>query len=50
MSDLIERGHAERGPAEEVVMNNGKVWDNPHHGVYHPKKPDKIRVVFEPKE
>lgn len=50
MSDLIEHGHAERGPAEEVVMKNGQVWYIPHHGVYHLKKPDKIRVVFKPKE
>lgn len=50
MSDLIERGHAERGPVEQVVMKNGQVWYIPHHGVYHLKKPDKIRVVFKPKE
>ena len=25
----------------------GKVWYVPHHGVYHPKKPEKIRVVFD---
>ena len=24
-----------------------KVWYIPHHGVYHPKKPNKIRVVFD---
>ena len=28
-------------------MKNGQVWYIPHHGVYHPKKPDKIRVVFD---
>ena len=22
-------------------------WYLPHHGIYHPKKPDKIRVVFD---
>ena len=25
----------------------GKVNYVPHHGVYHPKKPDKIRVAFD---
>ena len=24
-----------------------KMWYIPHHGVYHPKKPNKIRVVFD---
>ena len=46
MSNLFECGHAERVPTEEVEMKNGHVWYIPHHGVYHPKKPDKIRVVF----
>ena len=47
MSNLIECGHAERVPAEEAEMKSGQVWYIPHHGVYHPKKPDKIRVVFD---
>ena len=25
----------------------GKTWFIPHHGVYHPHKPGKIRVVFD---
>ena len=28
-------------------VNDGKTWNLPHHGVYHPKKPEKIRVVFD---
>lgn len=47
MTEIIERGYAERVPAEEISLNNGRVWYIPHHGVYHPKKPDKIRVVFD---
>ena len=46
MTNLIERGHAEKVPAE-VVMKNGQVWYIPYHGVYHPKKLDKIRVAFD---
>ena len=32
-------------PEESVDLDN--VWYIPHFGVYHPKKPDKIRVVFD---
>ena len=28
-------------------MLSGKTWYIPHHGVYHPSKPGKIRVVFD---
>ena len=31
MSNLIECGHAERVPTEEVVMKNGQVWYIRHH-------------------
>ena len=27
--------------------DDGKSWYIPHHGVYHPQKPDKIRIVFD---
>nr|XP_043899053.1 uncharacterized protein LOC122780247 [Solea senegalensis] len=37
------------GDAEEtsVVPEEGNIWYIPHHGVYHPRKPEKIRVVFD---
>ena len=47
MKDIIERGYAEKVPAEEASLKDGHVWYIPHHGVYHPKKPEKIRVVFD---
>ena len=47
MQEIVVRGYAERVPPEEVFLNNGQVWYIPHHGVYHPKKPEKIRVVFD---
>jgi len=39
----------EKGEAEEVVNEGvpGRAWYIPHHGVYHPKKPQKLRVVFD---
>ena len=47
MEATVANGHAEKVPADELQLNNGRVWYLPHHGVYHPKKPDKIRVVFD---
>ena len=47
MKGLLENNHAERVPQEELNLDNGQVWYIPHHGIYHPKKPEKIRVVFD---
>ncbi|KAI3376806.1 hypothetical protein L3Q82_000091 [Scortum barcoo] len=45
MSETISRGDAEKVSREDV--NNSPAWYIPHHGVYHPQKPGKIRVVFD---
>nr|XP_021336928.1 uncharacterized protein LOC103910029 [Danio rerio]XP_021336929.1 uncharacterized protein LOC103910029 [Danio rerio] len=39
----------QRGDAEEVHSSGkeGETWYLPHHGVFHPKKADKLRVVFD---
>ena len=42
MNEMIRAGYAER-----ALEENPKSWYLPHHGVYHPKKPGKIRVVFD---
>lgn len=47
MADLIAKGHAEKVPENDLAIDDGTVWYIPHHGVYHPKKTDKIRVVFD---
>ena len=44
MEEMLKRGDAE---AVSSQGTNGEVWYIPHHGVYHPKKPKKIRVVFD---
>jgi hypothetical protein len=37
-----------KGYAEKMEMSNSKLeWYLPHHAVYHPCKPDKVRVVFD---
>ena len=46
MNDMIKKGYAEKIPKNEV-RKDGKIWYLPHHGVFHPQKPDKIRVVFD---
>ena len=44
MSDIIDKLYASKAitPPED-----GKTWYIPHHGVYHPKTPDKFRIVFD---
>ncbi len=44
MSDIIKRGDA-----EETDDNGppGETWYIPHHGIYHPKKPERLRVVYD---
>lgn len=44
MKDIIDRGDVEEVRTEGT---NGEKWYIPHHGVYHPKKPEKLRVVFD---
>ena len=50
MKEMIDKGQAERVPDEDLLLSNGRVWYIPHHGVYHPQKPDKIRIVFDASE
>ena len=45
MEEILARGDAEKIPPEELLSETR--WYIPHHGVYHPKKPDKVRVVFD---
>ena len=45
INDMLVNNYAER--VEGVKSPPGKTWYIPHHGVYHPNKPQKIRVVFD---
>ncbi|XP_070203688.1 uncharacterized protein [Littorina saxatilis] len=45
MKVILDRGDAEKVPADEIVSSTRRYI--PHHGVYNPKKPGKIRVVFD---
>ena len=45
IADVIAKGYAEKVPLHSE--EEGKVWYIPHHWIYHPKKPGKIRVMFD---
>ena len=47
MENLIQKGYARKMTEEEVVRRSQRTWYFPHHGVFHPQKQDKIRVVFD---
>lgn len=47
MEKITSKDHASPVPSDEVEAQNGQVWYLPHFGVYHPKKPTQIRVVFD---
>ena len=47
MKKTLDNGHASRVPADQLRTEKGKVWHLPHFHVYHPTKPDQIRVVFD---
>ncbi|XP_066925838.1 uncharacterized protein [Clytia hemisphaerica] len=44
MQTNIEKGYVKLASNSPTP---NKTWYIPHHGVYHPRKPDKIRVVFD---
>ena len=46
MEDLFEKGYAEKVKEDEVDKSE-MVWYLPHHNVVNPKKPDKVRIVFD---
>ena len=46
MEYLEKDGYCERVPSEEVDKSD-VVWYLPHHPVTNPRKPDKVRIVFD---
>ena len=44
MEDMVQKGYAEKSSQQ---VQQAKTWFIPHHGVYHPSKPGKIRIVFD---
>ena len=46
MDKVLENGHARTIATTEPPPESAKLWYLPHHGVYHPLKPEKICVVL----
>ena len=42
--ELLLKGYARESTKSP---SDGQVWYLPHHGIYHPSKPNKIKVVFD---
>ena len=47
MNEYFDKEFAVRVPEEDLDLTDRPVWFLPHHGVFHPQKPEKLRVVFD---
>ncbi|XP_022102428.1 uncharacterized protein LOC110985607 [Acanthaster planci] len=47
VNNLLATGFAEKVPEDELDGPPGRTWYIPHHGVFNPNKPGKLRVVFD---
>ena len=48
INEYFSKGHAAKPISGELLPTEGKlVWYLPHHPVFHPRKPGKVRVVFD---
>ena len=47
INDYFVKGYAKQVPEEELNADGKPLWYLPHYAVFHPHKPDKLRVVFD---
>ena len=47
MNKIISKGHASKVDDKTSESSSGKAWYLPHFPIYHPQKPDQVRVVFD---
>ncbi|XP_023192317.1 uncharacterized protein LOC111609249 isoform X1 [Xiphophorus maculatus] len=46
VNNMLQQGHAEAVPADELQKGDGQLWYIPHHGVHHPtKEEDAVQMV-----
>ncbi|KAK3741782.1 hypothetical protein QZH41_001556 [Actinostola sp. cb2023] len=46
MDNLLSKNHARKLSSEDLAQT-AEAWYLPHHPVFHPQKPGKVRVVFD---
>jgi len=47
IDNLLDKGYARKVPDNQFCKSGEATWFLPHHPVVHPKKPGKVRVVFD---
>ena len=47
IADLLHKGYAEEVVETDDNTSDKKKWYIPHHPVFHPMKPGKVRIVFD---
>ena len=47
VDNLLDKAYARKVPDNRPARSGEATWFLPHHPVFHPKKPGKVRVVFD---
>ena len=47
MNNYVEKGHARCLSTKEAELKSDQTYYLPHHGVVNPRKPEKLRVVYD---
>ena len=47
VDNLLDKAYARKVPDNRLARSDEATWFLPHHPVFHPKKPGKVRVVFD---
>jgi hypothetical protein len=47
IDEYVAKGYATKLTTDEAATTSSKTWYLPHHPVFHPNKPGKVRIVFD---
>ncbi len=47
IEEYVQKGYASKLQPEETNIASERIWYLPHHPVFHPAKPGKVRIVFD---